>query len=66
MRIKETNESLTQPGTLCLVYLHYDELLEYINFLEAMLSVKKISDITYLQLNDLQGVTVLKAIRISW
>ena len=64
MRIKETNERLTQPDTVCLVYLHDDELLEYIPFLKTMLSLRQISAITYLQLEDLQGVTGLKALRI--
>ena len=64
MRIKETNERHTQPGTVCLVYLHDDELLGYIPFIETMLSLRQISAITYLQLEDLQGVTGLKAVRI--
>lgn len=64
--IKDTNERLTQPGTVAIVYMHQQECAEYegyIDFLrhEGMLE----GETEHLELEELQGVSGLKAMRIN-
>jgi len=64
--IKDTNERLTQPGKIALVYFNKkeaDEYVEYINYLQEKGILKP--GIEYLDLEELQGVSGLKALRVD-
>ena len=64
--IKGTNERITQPGKITIVYSQKDgekEYLKYISFLQDKKQL--VDDVEIVELEDLQGVTGLKAIRVS-
>jgi hypothetical protein len=66
VRVRQTGERLTQPGTIAIVYAYakeMEEYLKYINFLQnkGILS----SDVEMLDLEDLQGVSGLRAVRVK-
>jgi len=64
--IKGTNERITQAGKIAIVYSQGDdekEYLKYIGFLQSKKYLDKDEEIV--KLEDLQGVTGLKAIRVS-
>ena len=62
--LKDTNERLTMPGKIAIVYSQDKEAREYMNYLQYLQSIQYIGpDIEWLTLNDLQGLTGLKALR---
>lgn len=64
--IKNTKERLTIPGKIAIVYNHQDEAeeyLKYIKHLQVKNYIKK--GVELLELEDLQGSTGLKALRIQ-
>jgi hypothetical protein len=64
VRIKDTNERLTQPGKIGIVYSQpreADEYLEYIDFLQNQQLLK--SGVEHFDLEELQGVVGLRALR---
>ncbi len=64
--IKGTEERITQPGKITIIYSQRadeKEYLKYIGFLQHKKLLDKDTEI--LKLEDLQGVTGLKAIRVS-
>lgn len=64
--IKETNERLTQPGKIAIVYSQDKEAKEYLNYLQYLQSINYIGpDVDRLTLKDMQGVTGLKALRVE-
>ncbi|CAN5352391.1 hypothetical protein BH23BAC1_BH23BAC1_08880 [soil metagenome] len=66
VNIKDTNERLTQPGTVAIVYSNNKEMLEYqeyIGFLQNKNILKP--GISLLELEELQGIKGLKAIRVE-
>ncbi|WP_153800327.1 GAF domain-containing protein [Foetidibacter luteolus] len=66
VHIKNTNERLTQPGKIALVYFNQkdaDEYLKYIQYLQN--GGYLLDDVEHLDLEDLQGVAGLKAIRVG-
>ena len=66
VRIKDTNERLTQPGKIAIVYSQIkdaDEYLEYIEFLQNLNLIKP--GVEKYDLEELQGVVGLKALRID-
>lgn len=66
VRIKETNERLTQPGKIAIVYSQAKdaaEFTEYIEFLQNKTLLK--AGIEKLDLEELQGVVGLKALRVE-
>ncbi|MFK7937532.1 MAG: GAF domain-containing protein [Saprospiraceae bacterium] len=63
--IKGTNERLTQPGKIAIVYSQDNDAFEYLNYLKYLQSKNLISEIEMLELEDLQGVSGLKAIRVE-
>ncbi len=66
--IKGTDERITSPGKLSIVYSNdqdADEYMRYINFLAAKGYFKKDS-LERLAIEDLQGITGLKALRIGF
>jgi hypothetical protein len=66
VRIKETNERLTQPGKIAIVYSQSRdaaEFTEYIEFLQSQNLLKP--GIEKHDLEELQGVIGLKALRVE-
>jgi hypothetical protein len=64
--IKGTNERLTQPGKLAIVYSQDKEANEYSHYLKYMKSINYLKDeIEWLELEDLQGLQRLKALRVN-
>lgn len=64
--IKGTDERVTQSGKMTIVYSQKEdeiEYLRYVNFLQSKSVLDE--DVEILELQDLQGVTGLKAIRVS-
>ncbi|WP_010180814.1 hypothetical protein [Aquimarina agarilytica] len=64
--VKGTNERITQKGKIAIVYSHKEderEYLKYINFLQSKQYLD--TDVEIVELEDLQAVTGLKAIRVS-
>ncbi|MBD0285718.1 MAG: hypothetical protein ICV53_13425 [Flavisolibacter sp.] len=64
--VKDTHERLTQPGKLAIVYSNQKEVQEYgeyINFLQNKDLLKP--EIEFLELEELQGVRGLKAMRVE-
>jgi len=62
--IKGTNERITQPGRIAIIYSQEQDVREYskyLNFLTAKGHLKK--GFEDLELEDLQGVTGLRALR---
>ena len=66
VRIKDTGERLTQPGKIALVYSNQKEVQEYEEYIK-FLQKKNILNpaIEFLELEDLQGVKGMKAIRVE-
>ncbi|QAA83183.1 GAF domain-containing protein [Aequorivita sp. H23M31] len=65
--IKNTDERITKPGKLAIVYSQAEDEEEYktyIRFLQAQQLLD--DDVETVELEDLQGVTGLKAIRVSF
>ena len=62
----ETNERLTQPGKIAIVYSQDREAREYMNYLRYLQSINYIGpNLESLTPKDLQGVTGLKALRVD-
>jgi hypothetical protein len=65
--VKGTNERLTQPGKLVVVYSHDEEAQEYIRYMEYMRSLNMLKgDPEYVDLESLQGAVGLRAIRMDF
>jgi hypothetical protein len=66
VHIKDTDERLTQPGMLAVVYTLPDEAAEYMKFFESLqLDGLLKSEVQEFELEELQGVSGLKALRIG-
>jgi hypothetical protein len=64
--IKGTEERVTQPGKISIIYSHVEDELEYLKYISFLQSKNKLdTDVQILDVEDLQGVTGLKAIRVS-
>ena len=66
VHIKDTDERLTQPGKIALVYFsnkEADEYVSYVNFLQEQNILD--NDLEFLELEELQGVHGLKALRVG-
>ena len=66
VRIRETNERLTQPGKIAIIYFNDREAEEYEGYIRY-LQEKGIlnSEVENLDLEELQGVSGLRALRVS-
>lgn len=65
-KVKGTNERITQPGKMTIVYsqrIDETEYLKYVKFLQSKHMLGE--EVEILNLEDLQGVTGLKAIRVN-
>jgi hypothetical protein len=66
VRIKDTDQRLTQPGQIALVYFNDAEAEDYIAYIKELQKEKALkNDLHFVQLEELQGVTGLKALRVS-
>nr|WP_314496712.1 GAF domain-containing protein [uncultured Chryseobacterium sp.] len=66
-RVKDSDERITCPGKITIVYFGMEnqrEYLQYINRLQKQDVLK--SDVEFLRVEDLQGITGLLAIRVSF
>ncbi|WP_153799979.1 hypothetical protein [Foetidibacter luteolus] len=64
--LKGTGERLTLPGKIAIVYFTQKDLEDFLVHIRYLQQEEKIvPDIEYLNLEDMQGVTGLKAIRIT-
>jgi hypothetical protein len=64
--IKNSNERLTKPGTIAIIYFQEkeaDEYMRYINFLKKEELLEE--TIEKLELEELQGINGLKALRVT-
>jgi len=65
--IKGTNERITAPGKLAIIYTSEQDAVDYqryVQFLESKGMVKK-NTLEYLDIEDLQGLSGLKALRVE-
>ncbi|MUU78750.1 GAF domain-containing protein [Winogradskyella endarachnes] len=64
--IKGTQERVTQKGKISIVYSQREDEIEYLNYIKFLQNKKYLdNDIEIVELEDLQAVTGLKAIRVS-
>lgn len=64
--IKDTTERLTQPGKIAIVYFNSAEAKEYAGYIKKLQAKRLLNDdLEYLELEELQGVEGLKALRIG-
>jgi hypothetical protein len=63
--IKGTDERITVPGKLSIVYAQEKEAIEYRKYLKFLQSKNIFGKIEELELEDLQGVSGLKALRVE-
>ena len=66
VRIKGSGERLTQPGKIALVYFNAKSAEEYVGYIRYLQGKNTLQDnLEYLDLEELQGVAGLKALRIG-
>jgi len=64
--IKGTKERVTQKGKISIVYSQKQDEIEYLRYIKFLQSKKCVdTDVEIVELQDLQAVTGLKAIRVS-
>ena len=64
--IKNTNERLTIPGKIAIVYSQISERNEYLKYIKQLQSKKYLLDgIEKLDIEDMKGISGLKALRVS-
>jgi hypothetical protein len=63
--IKDTQERLTVPGKIAIVYSQEKDALEYIKYIKFLQSKNQLRQMEFLELEDLQGVSGLKALRVE-
>jgi hypothetical protein len=66
VHIKNTQERLTQPGKIAMVYSNAREVAEYQEYIQFLQSMGILSPVVeHLELEELQGVSGLKALRVT-
>ncbi|MDQ3278178.1 MAG: hypothetical protein M3Q06_07620 [Bacteroidota bacterium] len=66
VHIRDSEERLTQPGKIAVVYSQHKELLEYLEYIEFLQAEKLLGDnIEHHDLEDTQGISGLKAVRVD-
>ncbi len=64
--IKGTNERVTQAGKIAIIYSHSEDEKEYLRYISFLQSKKLLDkDVEIVEVEDLQGVTGLRALRVS-
>ena len=65
-RIVKTNERLTQPGKIAIVYSQKKDALEYRKYIKHLQSTNYLNPkIEDLEIEELQGVSGLRALRVE-
>jgi hypothetical protein len=66
VHIRNTEERLTQPGKIALIYTDADDVVDFIPFIHYLQeSGDLLPELEELELEDLQGLTGLKALRVG-
>lgn len=66
VHVRHTGERLTQPDTLAIIYFHRSDLNDYMPYLQYLQETGVfLPNIEELELEDLQGVTGLRALRVG-
>ena len=63
--IKGTDERLTVPGKIAIVYSQEKEAIEYHKYIKFLQSKSLLGEVEKLEIEDLQGVSGLKALRVE-
>ena len=63
--VKNTEERLTVPGKIAIVYSQDKDALEYIKYINFLQSRNQLGKLEFLELEELQGATGLKALRVE-
>ena len=64
--IKDTEERLTQPGKIAIVYFNSSEAKEYVGYIKKLQNQGLLTnELEYLEIEELQGVEGLKALRVG-
>ncbi|WP_442588328.1 GAF domain-containing protein [Pedobacter sp. AW31-3R] len=64
--VKDSVERLTQPGKIAIVYFNSTEAQEYLKYIRRLQAGHLLTDsIEYLEIEELQGVEGLKALRVE-
>ena len=63
--IKGTDERLTVPGKIAIVYSQDKDAREYIKYINYLQSKNLLGKVETLDIEDLQGVSGLKALRVE-
>jgi hypothetical protein len=64
--IKDTEDRLTQPGKIAIVYFNSSEAKEYLGYIKKLQNQGLLTnDLEYLEIEELQGVEGLKALRVG-
>ncbi|HUC81869.1 MAG TPA: hypothetical protein VMR70_13190 [Flavisolibacter sp.] len=66
VHIRDSEERLTQPGKIAIVYSQHKELSEYLEYIEFLQNEGLLGEnIEHLDLEDTQGISGLKAVRVD-
>jgi hypothetical protein len=66
VHIRDSEERLTQPGKIAIVYSQHKELAEYLEYIEFLQNEGLLGEnIEHLDLEDTQGISGLKAVRVD-
>jgi hypothetical protein len=66
VNIRNSRERLTQPGKIALIYFNQKEADEYVSYIHHLQEKRILNDdLEYLELEELQGVNGLKALRVG-
>jgi hypothetical protein len=66
VRIKNSQERLTQPDTIALIYFHHRDIEDYLPFIQYLQESGSLKpDVEELELEDLQGLSGLRALRMG-
>ena len=66
VHLRDSDERLTQPGKIAVVYSQQKEMAEYMEYIEFLQSEGLLGEnVEHLDLEDTQGISGLKAIRVD-
>lgn len=66
VHLRDSEERLTQPGKIAIVYSQHKELVEYTEYIEFLQAEGLLGEnIEHLDLEDTQGISGLKAVRVD-
>ncbi|MBD0288191.1 MAG: hypothetical protein ICV79_22610 [Flavisolibacter sp.] len=66
VHLKDSDERLTQPGKVAIVYSQQRELHEYLEYIDFLQNEKLLTgEVEHLELEDTQGISGLRAIRVD-